>query len=292
MKKLAIIILNWNGTKDTIDCLETLKNIDLYDIYLLDNGSTEDKYQELKEFCFSNYSQKEYRLDNLEERTEEKKGLYLIKSSVNLGFAGGNNAVSKAIVEDYDYQLLLNNDTFVPMGAIESMLDKIERNDVDAITCDIRYYYDKLKLWDAGGIFNWIGNINYYTNKDIEKYKNKKIEFIKAQYITGCVMMIKREYLKKYGLFTDRFFHGEEDYNFCYNLKRRGHKIGVDIGTRIYHKVGQSLNPTRDKNKTIRSNILHFTNRVIDYKEFYSNAHWKIWSSFYITIVFMYFFIK
>ena len=111
------------------------------------------------------------------------------------------------------------------------------------------------------------------------------IKYIKAQFVTGCVLMVDCNYINGYGLLTEKFFHGEEDYNFCYRLKKKKLRVGVDLTSRIYHKVGQSINRSDDNTKKLKSNIVHYTNRVIDYKEFYGSFRWRLWRIFYINLV-------
>ena len=68
--KVAIIILNWNGKEDTIECLESLKHITYpnYEILLVDNGSTDGSVE-----CFR----------------ERYPGMEIIENGENLGFAEG-----------------------------------------------------------------------------------------------------------------------------------------------------------------------------------------------------------
>ena len=93
--KVAIVVLNWNGKRDTVECLASLNEIDYsnYEILLVDNGSTDG-------------SQKYFRAQYPE--------IELIENEMNLGFAEGNNVgIRHAMNGRADYVLLLNNDTFV-----------------------------------------------------------------------------------------------------------------------------------------------------------------------------------
>ena len=123
LKSLAIILLNYNGSSDTIECIEsldnTITNFD-YDIYIIDNASRKEETDILKRYIssredFSIYS------DDIFERNKVKGNL-LILSNDNAGFAGGNNKVIRTIYEDYAYILLLNNDTVVQPDFIEKMI--------------------------------------------------------------------------------------------------------------------------------------------------------------------------
>ena len=287
LKKLAIIILNWNGSNDTIECLNSLLcNKELYDIFLLDNASELEDLKNLKEYL--QQSEFSYNVSNITDFESDKfvvKGLNLIESAINLGFAVGNNYIAERIYKRYTYVLLLNNDTIVLPQAISNMLDTFAEQNPIALTCDIRYNHDRTKLWNAGGKFKWYGDRKYYPQKKIDKLIKKGVRFIQAEFVTGCALMVSCDYIKRYGLFTDKFFHGEEDYNFCLNIKKRKLTVGVDLYARIYHKVGQSINRDRNIVKELRSMVVHYTNRVIDYKYFYSAFRWRIWRCFYLFLI-------
>lgn len=284
MRKLAIIILNWNGSNDTCNCLESLQMTEDQDIYILDNGSRAEEFEILVSYLEKSKYKVNYKIVKLDD-IYQGVNCYLIRSKENLGFAGGNNYVVNRIVEKYRYVLLLNNDTEVPKETINSMISSMEINKCDAITCDIRYFYDKNKLWNAGGVFKWYGDRKYFTQRFIDAKEKKGERFITADFITGCALLIDTDYIKKYGLFTDKFFHGEEDYNFCLMAKKRNAKLGVDLSARLYHKVGQSLNSNRDPQKAFNTAIIHYSNRIMDYKEIYSKNKWVLWREIYLLLV-------
>lgn len=289
MKKLAIIVLNWNGTKDTIECLESLEKNEIYDIFVLDNGSSEKEKNKLLDYVKNGKYTNDCVIGNNIESVIEKKGvLKIITYKLNLGFAGGNNYIAEKISEYYEYILLLNNDTEVPKESIENMLQCIKENSYTAITCDIRYFYDKNLLWNAGGKFTFYGERKYYSQKKIDKLKHRGIKHIQVDFITGCAMLVSSAYLKKYGLFTNRFFHGEEDFNFCLKAKKRNVRIGVDLDAIIYHKVGRTLKHNADdRQRVFNSKVLHYSNRAIDYKEFYCKSKWLLWKEMYLFLVFV-----
>lgn len=285
-RKLAIIILNWNGTEDTIECLQSLKSVPNYsDVFVLDNNSIEEKYLDLLKYVESGpYTYKVVNDDQFNKDVIDDTRLYLIKSKENLGFAKGNNFVANIISKTYEYVLLLNNDTIVPRYTINNMLNTIKETQDVAITCDIRYNYDRTALWNAGGCFKWYGDRKYYSQKKIDNAINRGVKYIKAEFITGCALMVDTRYIEKFGLFTEQFFHGEEDFNFCKMVAIRGGKIGVDLSSKIYHKVGRSIN-TAENRRAYNKKILHYTNRVINYKNFYDSFTWKLWRLLYLFLI-------
>ncbi len=56
LPKVSIIILNWNGWKDTIECLESIYQIDYpdYDIIVVDNASKNESIEKIKKYAKGN----------------------------------------------------------------------------------------------------------------------------------------------------------------------------------------------------------------------------------------------
>lgn len=284
MQDTAVVILNWNGEEDTIECLESLNPHSIYDIFLLDNGSKATSVEAIRNYLVnSKYSYCEV-FNPIE--VNATYNLYFVLSSDNKGFAKGNNFIVEQIKNTYKYVLLLNNDTEVPADTIESMLNTLKTHELTAVTCDIRYYADKHALWNAGGRFKWYGDRKYFNQKVIDKKEAMGEKFVFAEFITGCALLVDTAYIRKYGLFTEKFFHGEEDYNFCLNLKKRGLKAGVDLSARLYHKVGKSLKPEENAERYFNACTVHYSNRIIDYKEFMPMVKWFFWREFYLTLIF------
>jgi len=287
-KPIAIIMLNWNGTRDTIACLDSLKaHLDLYDIFLLDNASEASQEQLLAEHL---RQITDYRVSFLTDKAFSREDLdpacdlYYITSGENLGFAGGNNYVSSMISPEYPYVLLLNNDTVVEGNAIGSMLELIRKEGHAAVTCDIRVFDKPDTQWSAGGKFTWYCDRKYYPKSKIDRLKAQGVTAIAAEFVTGCALLIDSTYIQKNGLFTDLFFHGEEDYDFCLKVKENGKTIGVDLTAIIYHKVGRSIHRQANA-KRLCSNVLHYTNRLVDYKYRFGRIKWTLWKEFYLLLL-------
>jgi len=294
MRELAIIILNWNGHKDTIECLESLviNEKDKYNIFLLDNNSKFESKQKLEKwiknrFEFSYKIIEDDQFLNLNEYSD--RTLYFIKGKENLGFAKGNNFIFKKIKDEFKYILLLNNDTIITENSITNMLNHMnENNKIGALSCDIRNYYNKNKLWSAGGKLTWYGERKYFSQKKIDSLKKQNIQAIKTPFITGCVMLLRKETWEKVGLLTEKFFFGQEDVNYCKRMKAHNIKVKTLLDSVIYHKVSASKDKMNTNNAA--NYILHFSNRIIDQKEFYNAVHWNIWRLIYILVIFLKFY--
>lgn len=307
--KLAIVILSWNGHHDTIECIDSIyeneyKNIGCYKsksqecvdfvyenknksykIFLLDNGSNHESVEKIEKWIFEKklncLSIDDYAFDEMSKFDDNE--LIFIKNNENLGFAKGNNYIIKKVKNLCEYILLLNNDVTIETNAISNMIRYIDENkNVGLLSCDIRYYDNKNKLWNAGGKFTWYGDRKYYSQNKIEDYIKKSIEAIKTPFITGCAMLIRTNIIHKYGMFTEKFFFGEEDFNYCRMLEKYNVEIRTLLTSKIYHKVSSSIKQIDDKNHFYSNYILHFTNRIIDQKSFYRYFYWLIWRSIYL----------
>lgn len=282
-KKIYIIILNWNGTDDTIECIESLLkiNYDNYQLILVDNNSEEKNYNYLREWCDNTfplvliYSQKEAEHDGTQiteellNSKESRDKLLVIKNDSNLGFTVGNNVALKYVLskqEEDNYSLLLNNDTVVEpdfLTHLATFMDKHPK--YVACTPQIRLFEPNDEIWNCGGKITWFGNRRYFfAGKkvlDTPQYGYKDIEFI-----TGCALFFKPHVT---GKLSDKFFFGEEDFEFSLRMKQQKQKIACVFNSIIYHKVGKSIKKN-NKDKLLNRVFVFYASRLIDHKEYYS----------------------
>ena len=222
MPLIYIILINYNGYKDTIDCVNNLKKINYknYKIIVVDNASSDDSVEILN---------------------EELKNCTIIKSKKNLGFAGGNNlGVNYALDHKADYILLLNNDTIVEPQFLNNMLNSFSiGSKIGIVGCKIMYYSQKNIIWYGGGYIDWFKFIGvHYGMRQIDKGQcdNKK----EIDFVTGCCMLVKREVFEKVGLLSEDYFMYFEDVDFCVKVKNAGFVMWYNPEAIIYHKVGLS----------------------------------------------------
>ncbi len=220
---VAVIIVNFNGTGDTIECLRSIDNTiykgDVnYEIILVDNGSR-------KPISISDIS-------------DIKSNVHLISSTKNLGFAGGNNLGLQYIMEHrihFDMLLLLNNDTILVDDSISRLAIKL-KNSSFGIGGAINYYYSNPnEIWQAGNLFrpNRLKGLTIKSNIEGN-------DFVKADFVPGSSMMIKKEVIDKAGFLDDRFFAYYEELDMSIRALRFGYETGFLQSTKILHKVGKS----------------------------------------------------
>lgn len=214
--KVSIIILNWNGLEDTIECLNSIKKITYpnYEVIVVDNGSSGNDVQVLRK-KFGSY-------------------IKIIKNKKNEGFAEGNNIAIRRVMKENKskYVLLLNNDTVVDKKFLDELVKVAESDDkIGIVGPVIRNYYTK-EIDFAGGKINWWLGRPYHLKKiDPREY---------TDFITGCCMLIPIEKLKKVGLFDKMYFTYFEDSDLCERIKKLGFKLKIIEKSKLIHKVSKS----------------------------------------------------
>lgn len=229
--KVSIIILNWNGWQDTLECLDSLAKITYpnYEVIIIDNNSTNDSVEKIKNWMKDKKSAVDHKL---------------IINNHNAGFAGGNNpGIEYAVKNKSDYILLLNNDTVVNPKFLEKLVKAGESDkNFGIVGPKIYYETDKKRIWFGGGYFSWLSGGHHQEFNKIDD--NSQDEAIKEiDFMTGCCFLIKREIIEKIGLMNKDFFLYYEDVEWSLRAGKYGYKIIYAPGSHIWHKVSRSVKP-------------------------------------------------
>lgn len=227
MKKLVcIIIVNYNGWNDTLECVNSLNNLNYtnYRIIIVDNNSNKKNLED--------------ELNNL--------NVDIIFLDENKGFAGANNVgIEFASKYNPDYYLLLNNDTIVDKDFIEPMIKVFENDNKVGIVTGKIFYYNSDILWFGGSHFDEkFGEykISGIGKKDSEIYNEQQ----QINYATGCLMMISKNLIKEVGLLNEDYFLYYEDADYCIRTIKKGLKIIYEPQSIIYHKESRSTKKGSD----------------------------------------------
>ncbi|GAA0083796.1 glycosyltransferase family 2 protein [Clostridium sp. CTA-7] len=216
-----IILVNYNGVEDTIECIKSLNKIkyDNYKIVIVDNNSNKKDVEILSK-------QSGFKLFTLEE---------------NIGFAGGNNVgIEFAMKNKADYVLLLNNDTVVEGDFLCKLVETVESDkNIGAVGGKIFYFDNKEVLWYAGAKINKFNGKTKHEGVDevdSEKYSIQK----ETDYITGCMMLVSRDVLEKVGMMDDSYFLYYEETDWNVRIRHAGYKLIYNPESIIYHKISKS----------------------------------------------------
>ncbi len=254
----AIIILNWNGADDTIMCLDSLSRADgSFFVVIVDNGSTDGSIERIKEYISSS-----------------SMDITLLEMNANLGFARGNNkGIAYAAKRNPDSYLLLNNDTEVMPDFLVKLVDfQANNSKYRILTPRINFYYRKNIIWNCGGKLQCGFRRYLFAGSDESKAAGKS--YYPISFVTGCALFFMPDVLDADGsLFTERFFFGEEDFDFSIRMKRNKKRMACVTDALIYHKVG-AANASHNISGKI---YLHLLNRYIDIRLQYGKLLVMLW---------------
>ena len=241
MKKVAIVILNWNGKNWLEKFLPSvIQHSAEAEIYLIDNASTDDSVLFLQSHFPS---------------------VKIVENKKNIGFAGGYNEGLKKI--DEEIYCLLNSDVEVTENWISPVLNLFESDpNIAAIQPKVLSYDRKDEFEFAAAAGGMIDNLGYpycrgrifeKTEKDNGQYNDETEIF----WASGCAMFIRSKDFWAQNGFDERFFAHQEEIDLCWRLKNSGRKIYYTGKSTVYHVGGGTLNK-QNPQKTylnIRNNL-------------------------------------
>jgi len=220
-KKVFTIILNWNGLKDTIDCIRSLEKVtyQAHTIIIIDNASTDNSVDEINS-QFPSYT--------------------LLKNQSNLGFAEGNNVgIRYALDNGADYVFLLNNDTTVAPDLLDQLVNAAQQNPDTGVFGAILLYMDKPDtVWFAGAQWNAKTLTFDYPYQDQKLPDNLNLA---TDYACGAALFFRAEVARSIGLLDARFFLVWEESDWCLRATRAGYGCKLVSSAYVWHKVGASF---------------------------------------------------
>ncbi len=218
MNRVAVIILNYNGKKYLPQLMGSIfsytpKNVE-QEIIVVDNKSSDDSLEYLK----SNYSQ-----------------VKIIENNENLGFAQGNNVGMKyALDNNFDYVMLLNQDTQVTDGYLDKLVEAAASDEkISAVQPKILLYPETDKVNSLGNVIHYLGFGYTYGHKELDKkllFKRRNVN-----YCSGAAVLYKVSALKKVGLFYNELFMYHEDLDLGWRMKLLGYNNIIAKTSIVYH---------------------------------------------------------
>lgn len=227
IKKIAVVILNWNGKsllEKFLPALLAYTPQDVADIIVADNASDDDSVF----FLESEYPEIE-----------------IIRLDKNYGFAEGYNRTIAQL--EHQYVVLLNSDVEVTPNWLETALNYLEKHpEVVALQPKILSYRDKLSFEYAGACGGFLdiygypfcrGRIFNIVEKDEKQYEG----CINILWASGACLFIKTAAYKNVGGLDTMFYAHQEEIDLCWRLANRGKRIVCLPSSVVYHIGGATL---------------------------------------------------
>lgn len=242
MKKVAVVILNYNGRTFLEKFLPNIveNSSDAAEVIVADNRSTDD---------------------SVDFMTKNFPNIKLILNEFNGGFATGYNIALRQV--EADYYVLLNSDIEVTPHWIEPVIELMERDEkIAACQPKVLSYHDKTKFEYAGAAGGYIDKYGYpfcrgRMFQDLETDNGQFDDVKEVFWATGACMFIRASLYHKYGGLDDDFFAHMEEIDLCWRLKNVGYKIMYCPDSKIFHIGGGTL-PKSSARKT----YLNFRNNL------------------------------
>lgn len=220
MPNVGIVISNYNGWQDTVQCLQSLEKQTYrdFEIILLDDASTNDSVQQLQQHLPAN--------------------TVFLPQAANSGFAAVNNVgMRRALADGCQWVVLLNNDTVAAPDFLENLL---RETPAGAVSCPKMLFLDPPdEIWFAGGeLDRATGKVKHLGGhaKDGPAFAEKK----QVSFITFCCVMLPRAVIEQVGFLDETLFMYCEDVDYCIRLADAGVPLWFLPEAKIWHKAGGS----------------------------------------------------
>jgi GT2 family glycosyltransferase len=297
--RVYVILLNWNGWRDTIECLESLSQLNYPDLRVVvcDNHSHDGSLDQIKAWATGQLQAQSLnpQLTSLttppcpkpislvhvtKEQAETnaasyEAGLVLIQTGANLGFAGGNNVGVRYALGDPEcaFVWLLNNDTVAEPNALSAMVDSMQSDSTIGIcgSLNLSYYNPEVVQARGGKRYNlWTGRVQALPSLTVD---DSGPLAARMDFINGASTLASRDFLEKVGLMDESYFLYFEELDWAMRAKGK-FSLGYASRSIIYHKEGAQLgsNPDRTKRSLISEQYLS-RNRVLFTRRF---APWAL----------------
>ena len=237
----AIVLVNYNGWADTRQCLESLEHLDREaSIILVDNASKENHLAELQ----AKYPK-----------------LRTIASSVNGGWAGGNNlGLEYAYNQGADWIILLNNDTTVSPELVSRLSATVQAHpNLGVVGTVIRFMDEPCDVQTEGVAYNRPDRPGFFQRVSVPLQRTDPPSIVEVDIVNGCCMMVSRKVINAIGFIDEPFFLVHEESDYCLRAQRAGFTNAVLAEALVWHKgsvtfqkQGQGLQRYYDARNLVR----------------------------------------
>ncbi|MFN7197106.1 MAG: glycosyltransferase family 2 protein, partial [Hylemonella sp.] len=251
---VAVVLLNWNGWRDTIECLESLfaEGATPCRVLVCDNASRDESLAQLLAWGQQRFGAQCRSLTRADVEAGGQLGpdvrLALIENGANLGFAAGNNVGIRLALRDPACQhvWVLNNDTVVQPDALQRALDRMAANPAIGLCGSTLLYFDEPQMVQAfgGAIYSrWSGRSRHVgafkTLADVPA-DGRAVE-PQFSYVVGAAMLASRAFLERVGLMREDYFLYCEEIDWATRGEAANFRLGYAPSSVVLHKEGASI---------------------------------------------------
>lgn len=211
------IILNWNGSDDTLSCIRSLRDITYpnFGVIVVDNGSTDDSVQQI---------------------TAGAPDVEVLRNPSNLGFSGGNNiGIKAALQRGADFVWLLNSDVRVDASALEQLVRVASSDPSIGAVGSVIYDMEEpsnVQAWGGAHVTRLTGRAVRHT---------QKAEASRIHYLIGASVLIRSSALRAIGLLDEDYFMYWDDADLGFRLRKAGWRLALADRAKVWHKEAGSL---------------------------------------------------
>lgn len=219
--RLVVVTLNWNGSGDTLACLDSIEDSrpDDIEVIVVDNGSEEAD------------------VERVADAVAGRPWASLVRNPVNLGFTGGSNGgIAIALGRGARAVMLLNNDARVEHHAFERLLDHLEKNPEAGLVSPLILDDSGNRIWAAGGIRarrEVVCRLGL-ARRPIAEAPSAPFS---AYALIGCAIVVRAEVVEGVGTLDDEYFAYLEDVDYSVRVREAGWRLDVVPAARVLHRV-------------------------------------------------------
>ncbi len=268
---VAIVLVNWNGWLDSLECVDSLLGQDYsnFHVFLVDNDSTDRSIEHIIEWCESPAADPAWRRhDGVARHTDSRSGqpirfrlqnvlteppqgdaqpgqLTLIRAGANIGFAGGCNVgIRAAGIGVFNHYWMLNTDAVVRRDALAALVARAARSPPPGIIGSTICFYDRPEIVQAlGGARldpSGVSSRLIGTQRPLSSLAHEQATAeSQMTYVMGASMLVSDAFVRDVGMMQEDYFLYYEEFDWAMRAKGK-HTLGYAPDSFVFHKSGAS----------------------------------------------------
>lgn len=213
---VVCVVLNWNGWRDTIPCIQSLVEQDYVamQVLVVDNASTDESVEQIRQTF---------------------PAIEILQANANRGFASGCNVGTRLALErGADFVWLLNNDTIAPPDTVTKLVAAAPDSQTGMVGTVLHYAHNpaEVQAWGGGSISRWTGYGKHFFEPTLLDSNS---------FLTFASVLLRRELLEAIGLLDEGFFMYFEDTDMCFRARAAGWRLAMASDTAVLHREGASF---------------------------------------------------